>query len=156
MSSGIFFALYKDRLLFFLRESSLGCNIKGVFFSAMIFADDILWLSAFGTNSNPSNSKPICIIFAKKTDVGILPKTIILNGNLLPWVIQVEDLGHMLQSDNSMKRCFHRQDQLTNAGVSPNICTIPSKNSKECQYTYKVTWSGSTTIDCVITLFYVY
>ena len=87
----------------------------------MIFADDIFWLSAFGTNSNPTNSKPIFIIFTKKADVGILPKTIILNGNLLPWGTQVEDLGHMLQSDNSMKRCFHRQDQLTNAGVSPNI-----------------------------------
>ena len=31
------------------------------------------------------------------------PKNILLNGDQLPWVTQVKHLGHMLQTDNSMK-----------------------------------------------------
>ena len=75
VSSGTFFAIYIDKLLVILRESQLGCHINGVFFGAMIFADDIFLLSAsrnglqamvnlcqdfvtarnlkFGTNSDP-------------------------------------------------------------------------------------------------------
>ena len=85
VTSGIFFAVYIDRLLVMLRKSGLGCHIHGIFFGAMIFADDIILLSAsrsglqamvnfcqefaasrnlkFGTNVNPMKSKTKCILF---------------------------------------------------------------------------------------------
>jgi hypothetical protein len=125
VSSGIFFAVYIDKLLVILRESDLGCHINGVFFGAMIFADDIFLLSAsrnglqamvnlcqnfvaarnlkFGTNINPDKSKTKCIVFAKKIKPSFKPANIVLNGDKLPWVTQVKHLGHTLQSDNSMR-----------------------------------------------------
>ena len=125
VSSGIFFAIYIDKLLIILRGSNLGCHINGVFFGAMIFADDIFLLSAsrsglqamvnlcqefvaarnlkFGTNTDPDKSKTKCIIFTKNKKTGPSPKQIMLNDDRLPWVTQVKHLGHMLQSDNSMR-----------------------------------------------------
>ena len=46
VSSGIFFAVYINKLLYILRESGHGCHINGMFFVAMIFADDIFLLLA--------------------------------------------------------------------------------------------------------------
>ena len=46
VSSAILFAVYIDELLVVLRQSRLGCHINGVFFGALVFADDILLLSA--------------------------------------------------------------------------------------------------------------
>ena len=43
--SGIFFVVYIDKLLKLLRSSGLGCSIFGVFFGAIIYADDIFLLS---------------------------------------------------------------------------------------------------------------
>ena len=78
VSSGIFFVVYIDMLLTILRNSGFGCTIFGLFYGALIYADDIFLLSAsrtglqvminmcekfaerinlkFGTNSNPINS----------------------------------------------------------------------------------------------------
>ena len=125
VSSGIFFAVYIDKLLVILRQSELGCHINGVFFGAMIFADDIFLLSAsrnglkakvnlcqsfveernlkFGTNINPEKSKTKCIAFKKKMKPDFKPANIMLNGDRLPWVKQVKHLGHTLQTDNSMR-----------------------------------------------------
>ena len=124
VSSAILFAVYIDKLLDILRSSGLGCHIHGVFLGAMVFADDIMLLSAtrsglqsmvdlchefaasknlkFGTNSDPEKSKTKCIVFSKnKRDwTNVLP--VQLNGDALPWVSKVKHLGNMLQSDNSM------------------------------------------------------
>ena len=45
VTSAIFFAVYIDDLLKILRQSGFGCNINGVFYGAIIYADDILLLS---------------------------------------------------------------------------------------------------------------
>ena len=125
VSSGIFFAVYIDKLLTILKESGHGCHINGMFFGAMIFADDIFLLSAsrnglqvmvdicqdfvtsrnlkFGTNIDPDKSKTKCIVFAKRMKPNFKPANIMLNGDRLPWVKQVKHLGHTLQSDNSMR-----------------------------------------------------
>ena len=108
VSSGIFFALYIDGLLKILRQSGLGCHIKGIFYGAVIFADDIFLLSAsrnglqqmvntchefvsarnlkFGTNVDPKRSKTKCIMFSKRAKSQELPKNIMLDGHRLPWV----------------------------------------------------------------------
>lgn len=125
VSSGIFFAVYIDKWLSILRSSGLGCHINMVFLGAMVFADDIILLSAsrgglqsmvnlcqefvqqrnlkFGTHPDPVKSKTKCIIFSKRTRAVQQPANIKLNGNILPWVDRVKYLGHTLQSDNSMK-----------------------------------------------------
>ena len=46
VSSAISFVLYINELLALLKNSGLGCHIHGVFFGALVFADDILLLSA--------------------------------------------------------------------------------------------------------------
>ena len=125
VSSGVLFVVYIDDLLELLRKSGLGCKIRGVFYGAVIYADDIFLLSAsrsglqimidicqkftarlnlkFGTNSNPDKSKTKCLIFSKsrKTMNGF--KEIRLDGHTLPWVTHVKHLGHILQVDNSKR-----------------------------------------------------
>ena len=44
--SAILFAVYIDELLTILRKSGEGCCIQGIFYGAMIYADDIVLLSA--------------------------------------------------------------------------------------------------------------
>ena len=46
ISSGIFFAVYIDKLISILRRSQLGCHIQGIFYGILVYADDILLLSA--------------------------------------------------------------------------------------------------------------
>ena len=46
VASGIFFVVYIDKLIKILRDSGFGCTINGVFFGAIIYADDIFLLSA--------------------------------------------------------------------------------------------------------------
>ena len=88
--SGIFFVVYIDQLLAILKNSGFGCTIYGVFYGAIIYADDIFLLSAsrtglqvmidlcqdfatkmnlkFGTNVNPDKSKTKCIVFSQKVE----------------------------------------------------------------------------------------
>ena len=126
VSSGIFFAVYIDQLITILRQSGFGCHIYGVFFGAIIYADDIFLLSAsrtglqamigisevfasrmnlkFGTNINPDKSKTKCLIFSRSRTVKTeAVKQVELNGCELPWVSQAKHLGHTLQLNNSMK-----------------------------------------------------
>ena len=125
VSSGILFAIYIDDILGMLRRSGLGCHIHGIFFGALFYADDILLLSAsrtglqqmvnichdavqqrnlsFGTNADPTKSKTKCIVFAKKNNLSAHLKLIQLGNHELPWVQSVKHLGHILQTDNSMK-----------------------------------------------------
>lgn len=124
VSSAILFAVYIDKLLVILRSSGFGCHIQGVFLGAMIFADDIMLLSAsrsglqtmvdlcqefasgknlkFGTHPDPDKSKTKCIVFSKNKKDRINIPPVMLNGDALPWVSQVKHLGNLLQSDNSM------------------------------------------------------
>ena len=125
VTSGIFFAVYIDELIRILRRTGLGCHIHGIFYGAMIFADDIILLSAsrtglqamvntcydfalsknlkFGTNADPSKSKTKCILFSKKRFNTMSLGNITLGGDSLPWVSQIKHLGHILQENNSMK-----------------------------------------------------
>jgi len=116
--------VYIDKLLKILRKSGFGCTIFGVFFGAVVYADDIFLLSAsrsdlqiminecqkfgakmnlkFGTNPNPEKSKTKCLIFSKGRRKNDNIKKVELDGNELPWVQSVKHLGHTLQSNNSM------------------------------------------------------
>ena len=67
VSSGIFFAVYIDKLLSNLRESGHSCHINGVLFGAMIFADDIFLLSA--SRSGLQELVNICQEFVKSRNL---------------------------------------------------------------------------------------
>ena len=125
MSSGNLFVVYIDELLTLLRNSGLGCKIRGIFYGAVIYADDIFLLSTsrsglqimidirqkfaaklnlkFETNPDPDKSKTKCLIFSKGRKIFSNIQKICLDGNSLPWVTHVKHLGHTLQVDNSMK-----------------------------------------------------
>jgi hypothetical protein len=92
VSSAILFAVYIDQLLVILRASGFGCHIHREFFGAMIFADDIMLLSAsrsglqtlvdicqefvsgknlkFGTDPDPESPKPSVFFSAKTRKIG--------------------------------------------------------------------------------------
>ena len=106
------------------RNSGFGCTNHGIFLGAIIYADDIFLLSAsrtglqvminvsnefasemnlkFGTNIDPKKSKTKGIIFTKSRRTVDSTKELQLDGYSLPWVSQVDHLGHILQVDNSM------------------------------------------------------
>ena len=120
----IFSVLYIDKLLSILRNSGLGCTIRGVFYGAVIYADDIFLLSSsrnglqaminlshdfasnlnlkFGTNANPEKSKTKCIMFARNRRDRVQAKKLVLDGHNLPWVSRVKHLDNTLQSGNTM------------------------------------------------------
>ena len=124
VSSGIFFVVYIDKLLSLLRNSGLGCTIRGVFYGAIIYADDIFLLSSsrnglqvmidmsqafaaklnlkFGTNVKPEKSKTKCIMFARNRRDRVQAKELMLDGYTLPWVPKVKHLGNTLQTENTM------------------------------------------------------
>ena len=52
---------------------------------------------------DPEKSRTKCIVFSKKKKDLRNIGPILLNGDPLPWVHQVNHLGHVLQSDNSMQ-----------------------------------------------------
>ena len=123
VSSPLLFSVYIDGLIKELRASGLGCRMDRFFLGCLGYADDLLILSAsrsglqsmvkiceefakckslkFSTNVDPKKSKTKCIIFSKGKQADVAP--IMLNGDPLPWVQEVKHLGHVLQSDNSMK-----------------------------------------------------
>ena len=125
VSSAILFGVYIDELLEILQRSRIGCYMDGIFFGAVIFADDILLLSAtrdglqslvkmfqkfasqknlkFGTDTNPLRSKTKCIVFTKKRIDYANLAPIVLDGKDLPWVKKVNHLGCILETNNSMK-----------------------------------------------------
>ena len=57
----------------------------------------------FSTNTDETKSKTKCIVFSRKPKDQKNVAPILLNGNPLPWILQVKHLGNVLQSDNSMK-----------------------------------------------------
>ena len=124
VSSPQLFSVYIDGLIRELRRSGHGFCLDTFFYGCLGYADDLLLLSAsrsglqsmvnicekfadrkslvFSTNIDPVKSKTKCIIFAKKKISGVTP--ILLNGDPLPWVMEVKHLGNILQSDNSMQK----------------------------------------------------
>ena len=57
----------------------------------------------FSTNVNPAKSKTKCVVFTKEKNLKDRLAPIILDENPLPWVNSVNHLGHILESDNSMR-----------------------------------------------------
>ena len=107
-----------------MRDSGFGCTIRGVFFGAIIYADDIFLISAsrnglqaminesqqfasrmnlkFGTNIVPDKSKTKCVMFARNKRDRTDAKQLTLDRHTLPWVSRVKHLGHTLQIENTM------------------------------------------------------
>ena len=122
LSPYLFSACYLDELLVKLREEDIGCHVAGLWMGACCFADDLCLLApnpqvlqkmvkicenfakehniVFSTSQNVKQSKTKCIAFGGKA-VSDLPP-IKLDGMSLPWVDEVEHLGHTLHKSLSM------------------------------------------------------
>jgi len=110
-----------DGLLVKLRESGFGCYIGDLFLGVVAYCDDFLLLSptrnglqnllqlcekyaeehniSFSTNPDPSKSKSKCIYFTCGRDRK--PVEVVLNHQKLPWVSQVDHLGHIIHESGS-------------------------------------------------------
>jgi len=115
--SGHFFNLYVNDILTSLRRKDLGCHLKNMFVGALMYADDLLLLSAsiydlqsmldicdtvgkdLGIKFNPSKSS--CISIGPNLITNLYNVTI---GQVqLPWVEKIEYLGVTLLKAKSFQ-----------------------------------------------------
>ena len=126
VSSPILFCMYIDNLIKKLRHSNIGCQLQGLYFGVLVYADDLLLLSPsrsglqamvkicekfaelnklkFSTNVDITKSKTKCVIFTKDRNSVREAIPIFLNGNALPYVNTFSHLGNTLSCDNSMTK----------------------------------------------------
>ena len=110
--SPIFFSLYIDPLLEYLRISGYGCHMKGVYIGALSYADDITILSPSIGGLN--EMLKICHIFAEKNSILFNSKKTVcikfggnvvrneeayLNSQPLLWMDKVRHLGNIIDKD---------------------------------------------------------
>src|SRR6266516_2900974 len=115
--SGHFFNLYVNDILTSLRRKDLGCHLNNMFIDALMYADDLLLLSAsiydlqsmldicntvgkgLGIKFNPSKSS--CISIGPNLIMNLYNVTI---GQVqLPWVEKIEYLGVTLLKAKSFQ-----------------------------------------------------
>ena len=123
LSPYLFSACYLDGLIVKLRKLGLGCYVAGIWFGAVAYADDLALLATsrlelqkmlvvceeyakdynitFSTDPNPSRSKTKCVMFTGSKS-SPTPAPLILDDKELPWVQQVNHLGHLLNQSLSM------------------------------------------------------
>ena len=119
-------ALYMDELLARLRKLGVGCYIGGVYYGAVIYADDVALLApcrsamqqmlgvcetyakehnlVFSSDPDPSKSKTKCTYMVGNISNGrvLYPKPVQLNGSDLPWVVTANHLGHEMHQNASL------------------------------------------------------
>ena len=119
------FSIYIDDFFDLLKVSGLGCNIRGYFYGAVSYADDIVLLSPSRTGlqkmidlaksyfdnldliismnlQNPAKSKTKCMAFGMKYD----PFPLYLDDNPIAWTDKYTHLGHVFTRDgSSMEDC---------------------------------------------------
>src|SRR3989442_9326358 len=105
--SGLLFNLYADSFLKSLRLSGLGCHLKNFYVGCIMYADDLIILSAsvnelqnmlqicdavgkdLGIKFNASKSK--CLFIGP--NITLLPAHLVLDNFQLPWVPKLDYLG---------------------------------------------------------------
>ena len=115
--SGHLFNLYVNSILTSLRNKDLGCHLNNMFIGALMYADDLILLSAslldlqsmldicdsvgsdLGIKFNPAKSSCISIGPHRLTD----PSNVTIGNVQLPWVDKVEYLGVTLLSAKSFQ-----------------------------------------------------
>ena len=107
-----------------MRDVGTGCWLENEFVGAFMYCDDIFLLSAsraglqslmttcekfasqnnltFSTNIDPKKSKTKCMIFNKSPAKRVGVPEIILNNKPLPWVPQLNHLGHIFECENNL------------------------------------------------------
>ena len=161
--SPILFCVYVDTLLKQLETDGIGCWVRGQFYGAIGYADDLKLLSpnvkglkhmleicerfgqTYGVKYNPT--KTVCILYAKQQ-----PRhkpRMKLCGHELVWVNSVKHLGHVITCNLSenvdirSKKCdlFGRVNTvLSMLGNSPD-CVLRTVFSSQCAHLYgTVAW----------------
>ena len=114
------FSIYIDDLFDILKLSGFGCNIKGYFYGAASYADDIVFLSPSRTGlqhmidlaksyfdsldliismnlENPAKSKTKCLAFGMIND----PFPLYIDNNPIAWTDNYTHLGHVFTRDGT-------------------------------------------------------
>ena len=115
--SGLFFNLYVNKILTSLRSSDLGCHLNSMYVGCIMYADDLILLSAsvidlqkmllicesvateLGIKFNASKSKCLAI----GPNLLISPVSLQISTIHLPWVDKLEYLGICLCSSKSFQ-----------------------------------------------------
>ena len=125
LSPYLFSSCYLDDLLVKLRKLKLGCHVAGIWMGATAYADDLTLMAPdrltlqrmisisedygkehnliFSTDPNPNQSKSKCVYFCGLKGRTTYPPPIMLEGKELPWVLNVNHLGHILHQSLSME-----------------------------------------------------
>ena len=161
--SPILFCIYMDVLLKQLENEGVGCNVKGQFYGAIGYADDLKLLSPtvkglkrmlavcenfgqlYGVKYNPK--KTVCVLYSRHP-TRFKPK-LTLCGDELDWADYVKHLGHILRNDLSeindvrSKKCdlFSRVNTaVATLGKSPDS-VLQKVLSSQCAHLYgTVVW----------------
>mgnify|MGYP003529773983 FL=1 len=125
--SPYFFTRYIRELICSIVQSNVGCNIGGVFYNLLAYADDIVLLapswralqllinllnnSALDINMSCNVAKTVCMVFKPRRTRMIFDydfPCFTLNGVALQFVTEFKYLGHMIDiafsDDNDIKR----------------------------------------------------
>ena len=119
--SPIFFILYVDDLILQLQSQNMGCHIRGLFLGAIMYADDLILLSASvvelqlmvslcqveldNIDMIINTSKTVCMRIGPKFNVQCC--NITLNNNQLLWVTVLRYLGVFVQSCKIFRLSFY-------------------------------------------------
>jgi hypothetical protein len=123
--SPVIWCVYLEDLIARLRRLGLGCRVQGVYMGVTVYADDVILLApsraalqqmlketelfaeeykiVFSTNTDPAQSKSVCLWLCGKAEVPSYPAPLILNDRPLPWVRTATHLGHELIKKCSME-----------------------------------------------------
>ena len=136
------FSIYIDDLFDILKKSGFGCMIKGYYYGAVSYADDIVLLcpSLHGLQQminitkeffdnldlvislnilNPDKSKTKCIAFGVKTD----PPPMFLDNAFIPWTDRYTHLGHILfRNGTSGEDCIFKRRMFI--GKYHSLCQV--------------------------------
>ena len=116
--------LYVLPLIKELRRKNIGCNIGGLFLASSMYAADFWGLSpsrfgseillrtcekwaashnvTFSTHDNPTLSKSTVLYVKSYRTRKLIPKPLLVNGKELPYVKQLDHLGHLLDGTGEM------------------------------------------------------
>ena len=122
--SPVFWAVYCDLMIQELRQLGVGAHVAGMFMGVACYADDVVLIApcqqamqmmlatvesfalryniSFSTDPDPKKSKSKCIyVVGKKRNLS-KPSSLVLCGNILPWVQSAAHLGHELHESGTL------------------------------------------------------
>lgn len=152
--SPLFFVVYVDVVLEKLKNSRLGCYIRGLFFGAIMYADDLMLLAASvtelqrmislckdlldGIDMIINSSKTMCLRIGRGFNANCV--NLVVGLNSLKWVSSVRYLGVFIQSykvfrvvlDDARKRFYMASNSILSKVCKDQIAVVLSLTASYC------------------------